>query len=75
METDFLMLLVSLGYRSVKILVAIFLLFLVLRIFDKISQKDFNLFDLIDDKAGAAALYYGLRFIGASYLVSQVWGV
>jgi hypothetical protein len=74
-EADLIALALSLSYRLVKILIAFFLLFAVLRLFDYIAQKKFNLFELIDDQPVSAALYYGLRFVGASYLVASVWGV
>ncbi len=74
--SDLLVMLTSLGYRLIKIIVAFALLFLILRAFDLISKRRFqHSFDRMLEQPTASATYYGLRFVGAAYLVAQTWGV
>lgn len=76
MENEISVMAASLGYRLIKIILAFALLFLILRAFDWIAGYKFK-----SARAKwlevptAAAMYYGLRFVGAAYLVAQTWGV
>lgn len=66
----------ALLYRLVKISLAFLLLFFILRSFDLISARRFqSSFDNMLESSIASAIYYGLRFVGAAYLVASTWGV
>lgn len=67
--------LVGQALSMVKIFFAFAFLFLILRSFDAIAGVRFvAAFDRIEADAKALAIYMGLRFVGAAYLVAMVWG-
>jgi len=60
-------------YRLAFALLALLGLFLLLRLFDKLSGHSFNTaYSRINDNAQALAVYYGLRFMGACLLLGQL---